>query len=835
MSTPNLHLICNSHIDPVWLWEWEEGAAAAISTFRTAADLCEQFDTFIFNHNEAILYKWVEEYAPDLFKRIQKLVLQEKWHIMGGWFLQPDCNMPSGESFTRQILIGKKYFQDKFGVHPETAINFDPFGHTRGLVQILAKSGYDSYLFCRPGPEDYTLPAEEFVWEGFDGSHITCARATSHYNSQLGQARQKIEKCMEQNPDQVPGLVLWGVGNHGGGPSKMDLQDISRLMEEEENVRIIHSTPEDYFRDLALQQKVLPKHKVDLNPWAVGCYTSMVHIKQQHRRLENEYFMTEKMAAAAALAHLMDYPRIELQSALTDLLTSEFHDILPGSSIQPVEKTSLRLMDHGLEILSRIKARAFFALTAGQPAAKEGEIPVLVYNPHPFAVTGIFECEFQLALENREGSFTDVYVHQNEKHLPSQVEKELSNLNMDWRKRVVFYATLQPSQMNRFDCQLEKKPQKPPVELNETDNQVLFETDAFKIVINSKTGFVDKYEIDGVDFLQENSFRPLVMQDNEDSWGEDVKSFRRKAGAFALMTEEEAARFSGISSASLKPVRIVEDGDARSVVEVNFKYEQSFICQQYKLPKHGTEIEIETRVLWNEKDKMLKLSVPTRFPDGNVLGQVAYGFNRLPDNGDEAVSQKWIAIVSQAQDFAATCINEGIYGSDYQNGELRFSLLRSPAYAALPIADRELVPQDRFTPRMNQGEHIYRLWFNAGQFKERMESVDREALVKNEKPFALSFFPHGSGKMPKPGAVLSDSVVQITAIKWAEDNDDLIIRLFEPTGQKRKIQLSIPMVSFSQEITLNPFEIKTLRINPQSCEMVFVDLLENEQPAGESS
>jgi len=128
-----VHLLCNSHLDPVWQWQWQEGAAETLSTFRTAAELCEQNKTFVFNHNEAILYKWIHEYEPALFARIQKLVKQGRWHIMGGWYLQPDCNMPSGESFVRQILLGKEYFRKHFGVEPKTAINFDPFGHCRPL------------------------------------------------------------------------------------------------------------------------------------------------------------------------------------------------------------------------------------------------------------------------------------------------------------------------------------------------------------------------------------------------------------------------------------------------------------------------------------------------------------------------------------------------------------------------------------------------------------------------------------------------------------------------------------------------------------------------------
>ena len=240
-----LHLICNAHLDPVWQWEWEEGAAEAISTFRVAADFCEEHDGFVFNHNEVILYEWVEKYEPALFSRIQRLVRQGKWHIMGGWFLQPDCNMPSGESFVRQILQGRYYFRTKFNQEPTTAINFDPFGHTRGLVQIMKKAGYDSYLFCRPQPDHMKLPENDFTWVGFDGSEVTGHRAFSMYLSRKGKAAEKISNWLEAHPDKEVGMVLWGIGNHGGGPSRVDLENIEQLMEKHRNeIKMCHSTPE---------------------------------------------------------------------------------------------------------------------------------------------------------------------------------------------------------------------------------------------------------------------------------------------------------------------------------------------------------------------------------------------------------------------------------------------------------------------------------------------------------------------------------------------------------------------------------------------------------------
>ena len=215
-----IHLICNAHLDPVWQWEWEEGAAEAISTFRVAADLCDTFGDYVFCHNESILYRWVEEYEPELFQRIEKLVKDGRWHVMGGWHLQPDCNMPSGEGFVRQIAEGRKYFGEKFNKYPHTAINFDPFGHTRGLVQIMAKSGYDSYIFCRPGENDCHLPVGPFRWIGYDGSEVIGERARTWYMTPLGGAASVIKGLADSINDDETVYCLWGVGDHGGGGSQ---------------------------------------------------------------------------------------------------------------------------------------------------------------------------------------------------------------------------------------------------------------------------------------------------------------------------------------------------------------------------------------------------------------------------------------------------------------------------------------------------------------------------------------------------------------------------------------------------------------------------------------
>lgn len=251
MASMNIHLICNAHLDPAWLWELEEGIAEALATFRIAADLCEENDHFVFNHNEAILYKWVLEHDKELFERIKRLVREGKWHIMGGWFLQPDCNMPSGESMIRQIEVGRAFFEEHFGTRITTAINFDPFGHSRSLVQILAGCGYDSYIITRPSKNFIDLPDHIFRWVGYDGSQVLCIRRIC-YNSLLGKATELIERTIAAEGEREVLPVLWGIGNHGGGPSRQDIRMIEELKESrrEAGQLLIHSTAESCVADL---------------------------------------------------------------------------------------------------------------------------------------------------------------------------------------------------------------------------------------------------------------------------------------------------------------------------------------------------------------------------------------------------------------------------------------------------------------------------------------------------------------------------------------------------------------------------------------------------------
>jgi len=819
----NLHLICNAHIDPVWQWEWEEGACETLSTFRVAAKFCREFDGFIFCHNEAILYRWVEEYEPALFEEIKELVKLGKWHIMGGWYLQPDCNMPSGEGFVRNILAGRKYFLEKFGIVPTTAINFDPFGHTRGLVQIMAKSGYDSYLFCRPHSAFCKLPSEQFTWVGYDGSEITGTRVLSGYNSEKGKATEKIGRTVTElkNAASTRNVCLWGIGNHGGGPSYEDLVRIGAKLAEWEDagVRAIHSTPEKYFSDLRDSDTALPRYEGDLNLWAPGCYTAQVKVKQKYRRLENELFACEKMCSALCANSDFSYPEKEFSEVLYDLLMIQFHDALPGSSIQPVEEMAIRMADHGLEILSRVRAKAFFRLCQNQKAAKDGEIPIMAYNPHPYPVEGDFECEFVLADQNRTGTFFLPSVFQDGKEIPSQPSKEASNIPIDWRKKVVFHAKLPPMQVSRFDCRLEELPAKPVSIPKEEEAHFIVDGNDMRVRINKKTGLIDACTVNGKEYLRANAMSIDVYRDDEDPWGMRVRTWDERIGAFTLLSPEDGSAYSALGTV-IPSVRFIEDGAVRTTVEAVFGYSSSKAVVRYHISKQMPSVELEIRILNADTEKMYKLAMPCAMENVRAFSEVAFGEEPFKLTHDENVHQKYVRLEGDGRQ-VVNVYNSGIYASSLEENTLLVSLMRSPAYCAHPVGNAQILPQDRHSAFIDQGERIFHLKLTFGQ--EAM-SNGIAAQIYNEKPTVLSFFPSGKERSERqePPFRLESETIVLSSFKKAENGEGFILRLFNPESTPASCRIHSKRWNLEWEIAFGAFEVKTFRASDgkwEECDM----------------
>ena len=229
-----LHLIGQAHLDPVWLWPWSDGCSEALTTIQSAVNFLETEPDFCFTRSSAEIYRWVQRADPRLFARIKAHVAAGRWEIVGGWIEQPDCNLPSTESFVRQSLYGKTYFRDEFGVDVRIGYNVDSFGHAAELPQLLAGAGFTHYVFMRPQAWEAELPTLLW-WEGSAGARVLTWRLPQNYgrtpDADADNFEAELRKAAEVGfaPGMNHGMFFYGVGNHGGGPTRAQLERIRRL------------------------------------------------------------------------------------------------------------------------------------------------------------------------------------------------------------------------------------------------------------------------------------------------------------------------------------------------------------------------------------------------------------------------------------------------------------------------------------------------------------------------------------------------------------------------------------------------------------------------------
>ncbi len=329
-ATLIVHMVGNAHIDPVWLWPWQAGVDEVLATFRSAADRCDEYPEFIFTRGESWTYEWVERLDPALFRRVAKLIEKGRWHVTGGQYLQPDCNLPTATGFRRGLEHGQRYFKDRFGVSPVVGYNVDSFGHAASLPDIYASMGYIGYCFQRPRPPQLKLPAHTFRWEGAQGGSIVGTRIVPLYVTRSDDLWGQIQLAIE-NADKGLGHVMcfYGVGNHGGGPTKANIEYILNNRDAFPGARLEFSTPERFVR--AVARRKLPRVRGELQHCFPGCYSVMHDVKQRQWRGEHLVEAAERsLRLVEGEVRQTGKPRLE--QAWRDLLFTQFHDILAGTS-----------------------------------------------------------------------------------------------------------------------------------------------------------------------------------------------------------------------------------------------------------------------------------------------------------------------------------------------------------------------------------------------------------------------------------------------------------------------------------------------------------------------
>jgi len=334
-----VHMIGNAHLDPIWLWRKEDGVDAVLATARSACDRLDEYPEFVFTCSTSWFHRQVERLSPSLWARVKRFVEQGRWRLVGGMVVQPDCNLPDGVSFDKQLELGQRYYERAFGQRTDVGYNVDSFGHTAYLPRRLRRAGIDAYCFMRPGPHEMDLPGDVFQWVSPDGSEVTAFRIGSPYCYGAADLRTHIEQSVRALP---PGaehtMCFYGVGDHGGGPTKAQIEWLLAHGDDplgDGSVRAIFSHPRACFDALAAQQSAgrvtLPRVEGELQHHAVGCYSVERRIKVAMRWAEGR--LQQAQQAATLYAPDDDAIQADLDDAWETLCFNQFHDILGGTCL----------------------------------------------------------------------------------------------------------------------------------------------------------------------------------------------------------------------------------------------------------------------------------------------------------------------------------------------------------------------------------------------------------------------------------------------------------------------------------------------------------------------
>lgn len=802
MTGITVYVIGNAHIDPVWLWDWREGFAEVLATCRSALDRMRDYPDFVFTRADAATYQWIEDACPEMFEEIREFVKEGRWSIVGGWWEQPDCNIPCGESFVRHELYGKRYFLDRFGLDISVGYNVDSFGHSAGLPQILAKAGIKYYVFMRPGPHEKDLPDSVFWWEGPDGSRVMAHRLCEPYCI-WSDLPAHIQRSIDDRPRGTNVAArFYGVGNHGGGPTVANIECIREMQADPNGPKPVFGTLEQFFAHVQRERNDHPVVKGDLQHHAVGCYTAHSDVKKLNRRAENALMAGERFCAMAKLAMGRPYPKAKFAEAWQKVLFNQFHDILAGTSIEAAYDDVRNALGAAIDTADYEANAALSAMAWKIDVQGEGD-PFVVFNPHAFpASCPVYISENAASLRRFDGV-----------ELPVQDAVDVFR-RTDQRPGKVFVDQLVP-----FGYQVYYASQEPPsVENTLRAEQAAIQSKQYRLEVDPDSG--DVTQITHLGFGKTFLKAPagaVVIEDKSDTWSHGVRAFNEVAGRFAA-----------------ESIKVVESGPVRATLRVQSRFGDSTLWRDISLYDKLPMIEWRVTVDWREKHRMLKFEFPLDLNDPIATYDAAYAAVTAPTDGAENPGQKWIDVSDM--DYGVSLINDCKYGFDVEGSTMRLSALRSPIYA---FHDPRQVEEGKQYRYMDQGLHRFTFALvphEVGWTQMGWESY-RLAQMMNMPPVAVEVVQH-TGEWDPVGSFLTASQinVDVVAIKEAEDDDSLIVRLLEIEGRDIEDELvqhgewpkrrPHSEVGRAYPYRLSPFELKTLKIKgDQATE---VDLIERE-------
>lgn len=748
MEQKKVHLISNAHLDPVWLWRWQEGFSEVLATYRSALDRLSEFPDLKFTSACACYYEWIEEACPEMAAEIKQRIDEGRWEITGGWYIQPDCNIPSGESFARHTLVGQNYFKEKFGVTARSGYNVDSFGHNGAIPKILRASGMDRYVFMRPAAQEKTLP-DAFKWSSDDGSTVTTYRIPHMYCISPGREHY-IDEIKSRTSDGNERMAFVGVGNHGGGPTVRLINNINARNDKD----LKYSTTDAFFSNL--DESKLPTVDEELQHHAIGCYSATSEIKKNNALCEDGLYYAEALSVMAEKLVKAKYPEESYEHAWKNVLFNQFHDILCGCCIKSAYDDARLLHHEALSIAEREINLAMQKIAQNidtvhgdvtPPDIDGGRMwrhatlgsPVVVFNANPFETESVIKIE---------GSVVRVIDPQGENVPVQRVRAERTNCNEDrWCKAFVAKVPALGYKVYRafFDGETAKEE-----ELVFTTG-VTLESDVLSVRFDEKTGeiasVIDK--ISGKELLSAPLGNVLLDETDCDTWAHNKITLGPGVGAFGAPS-----------------FRVIESGPLRATVEVSQRYGESKLVRRYSLVKGVREVRADVSVDFHEKHRALKLCLPC---GDEVTAAIPYGTTKRKTIEKEFPFSRWLATKGLAVAF------DSKYGYDSKDGYVRVTVLRTPVFAD------HFGTRDEHCEYTDQG--LTRFGYVLFPFEGNADAQRHlEAFTRPLRAVNTSF--HG-GALPESfsGLEKEDTGVVVSAIKKARHGKETVIRFSDYEGK----------------------------------------------------
>ncbi|MGQ9782464.1 MAG: alpha-mannosidase [Armatimonadota bacterium] len=742
-----VHLVGHAHIDMNWLWLWPETIEVCRNTFDTAMKLMDEFPGFKFSQSQAVTYLAMQEHHPEVFERIKESVKRGQWEITASTWTEGDLNMSSGEAIVRSILYAKRYIREQFGFEPVVCWEPDTFGHPWTIPQILQKSGIKYYYHTR-----CKGPAPLYWWQSPDGSRVL-AFSFGSYSSDISE-KDVLNDALSfaRATDLRDYMRVYGVGDHGGGPTRAMLQEVLKLQSLDNHPRLKFSTCQAYFDLVTTQAEKCPVHDGELNTVFEGCYTTHSDIKRWNRECESLIPCAEKLAVIA-----MDfggqYPAKEFEKSWRNTCFNQFHDLLCGSAIHDSYKMSRELYEEAVFQARSSIDRSIDLLTSRISTEGPG-VPIVVFNPLSWTRTDVVQVPSPFAGEEVSVRVVD----ETGQTVAAQ------NVGGD----LIFTAHNVPS-LGYKVFWASRSHENVRTSVRCTKDTI--ENEFFRVTVDPVSGTIAQL----YDKVNRRNIFPAGAK------GGILQVLWEEPHGMSAWTIGRISKTEDLMRAS--EVKMTSSGPVRASFSVIHEFNKSKFTQEIMVHDGVSRVDIKMVADWqeigtkNSPFPMIKVAFPMGISDPEVAFEIPFGYIVRPANGAEVPAQKWIDLSDKR--YGVGLLNDCKYGFDANKNVIRMTLLRCP-YEPDP------------TPDVGVHQITYSLYPHKGNWNAG--NTVRRGYELNEPLIARVTQKH-SGILPKSKSFVwvSEPNLVVTAFKKSEDGDGLILRVYETQGKacNAKIVVSV--------------------------------------------